>query len=87
MKDNKYFETKRFWTNEKIKIPLNEILSIDSRSLNPWEIADHARILINGINTEQGIQPNPLLDKEWLLLISLDDAEEIQKLLKNFELN
>lgn len=73
-----YFEATRFWTVEKIKIPLSQILNVEDRSSVPGEEADHARVFINWVDTEWGGRtPHPLLDKEWMLLITLEDGKRL----------
>lgn len=37
MLNNNYFETKLFWTNKKILIPINKILKIENCSTIPWK--------------------------------------------------
>lgn len=74
------FTTIRYWTQEKIDIPLKDILDIKLRSSIPgWE-PDHIRIFLQWSNEKWHL----LNDEEWLLLLWLSDLDKLNETCKNF---
>ena len=83
MNNNAYFEATKFWTNEKVKIPLYEIHEVKLRASQPGGEMDQVLVrmlALDNPNWSGGKIPQPLNDQE-LLLIELTDGKELMDLL------